>query len=102
MKLPFDNELKELKLIIEIHGEQHYKQLPKNNKWLNGKTPQEYLKYRRLLDRYKKFIAYVNGYEYLELPYWCFEDESYKELIDNKIKQIEERRQVNEVIGCVS
>ena len=87
-RLPFDNEIEELKLIVEVHGQQHYILQSKSSSWIGNKTPEEFLHYRKLLDRYKKFIAYKNGYYYLELPYWAFEDDTYKELIDNKIKEI--------------
>lgn len=51
-------------------------------------TPEEQLHKRRLYDRYKKFIAFNNGYFYLEIPYTSEKDESYKSLIDNKIEEI--------------
>ena len=91
--LPFDNEviLKNGKyLIIEVHGEQHYSLLPKNNNWLkNGQTPEEYLYERKLIDRYKRIKCIQAGYEYLEIPYTAFDKkETYKDLIDNKIKEI--------------
>jgi len=43
---------------------------------------------QQLHDRYKKYIAYINGYQYLEIPYWTEKDESYKQLIDDKIEEI--------------
>lgn len=91
-QLPFDNEIKLIsgeRLICEVNGIQHYQELPKNHPWLNGLTSKEYLHYQKLKDRYKRFIAYKNGYEYLEIPYWVFDDkESYKVLINNKIKGV--------------
>ena len=91
--LLFDNEviLKNGKyLIIEVHGEQHYSLLPKNNNWLkNGQTPEEYLYERKLIDRYKRIKCIQAGYEYLEIPYTAFnKDDTYKKLINNKIKEI--------------
>ena len=87
--MPFDNEIVDLKLIIEVHGRQHYELIGKNSKWLNGLTPSEYLHQRKLKDRYKKIYAISNGYEYLEIPYWCDDkEESWKQLIDDKIKAI--------------
>ena len=88
--MPFDNEIVQLKLIIEVHGIQHYEL----NGWhiltsKNNNTTPEYEFYKRkLYDRYKRFIAHYNGYEYLEIPYWTEKDESYKQLIDDKIKEI--------------
>ena len=87
--LPFDNEVVDLKLIIEVHGLQHYDKISYSSIW-NKKnlTPEQQLHKRKLYDRYKKFIAYCNGYFYLEIPYWTEKDESYKQLIDNKINEI--------------
>ena len=87
-QLPFDNEIIDLKLICEVHGIQHYELLRENTPWLNNQTPREFLKQRKLIDRYKKAVAECNGYFYLEIPYWTENDESYKKLIDDKIKQI--------------
>jgi hypothetical protein len=92
--MPFDNEVIDLKLIIEVHGEQHY-----NEKccWhrLTAKrlsiSQFEAFKLRKLHDRYKKAVAECNGYFYLEIPYWTENDESYKELIDNKINEIKQK-----------
>ena len=62
--LPFDNEVVELKLVIEVHGSQHYKEL--SGMFFN---PNFDLHKRKLYDRYKKFIAYIKGYKYLVVPY---------------------------------
>ena len=94
--LPFDNEIileNGKHLIIEVHGEQHYILLNKSNTWLkkNGEklTPEEYLHQRKLYDRYKRIKCIQAGYEYLELPYWTFDNnDTYKKLIDDKIKEI--------------
>ena len=82
--LPFDNEiiLKNGKhLIIEVHGIQHYK--------IDGyynKTEEE-LHYRQVKDRYKRIKCIQAGYYYLEISYTAFDKkETYKKLIDNKIK----------------
>ena len=84
--LPFDNEivLKNGKhLIIEVHGGQHYKV-----DGLYSKTEEE-LHYRQVLDRYKRIKCIQAGYKYLEIPYTAFDKkETYKKLIDNKIKEI--------------
>ena len=84
--LPFDNEIilkNDKHLIIEVHGEQHYK--------IDGyynKTEKE-LHQRKLYDRYKRIKCIQVGYEYLELPHTAFDKkETYKNLIDNKIKEI--------------
>lgn len=89
MSMPFDNEVIDLKLIIEVHGAQHYEENSYTSIW-NKKdlTPKEQLHKRQLYDRYKKYVASRNGYFYLAIPYWTEKDESYKQLIDNKIKEI--------------
>ena len=90
--MPFDNEIKELKLICEVMGQQHYK--------INGfhilqakyknTTKEEEFHYQKLKDRYKKFIAYKNGYNYMAIPYWTDDkDETWKQLINNKIINIQ-------------
>ena len=84
--MPYDNEIILLNgrhLIIEVHGEQHY--IEHTGYFKGG------LKQRQLYDRYKKYIAWKNNYEYLELPYTSFEGDNkdqYKQIIDNKIKEI--------------
>ena len=89
--LPFDNEIKELKLIIEINGMQHYSITNFHN--LSAKhyntTPQYELHYQKVKDRYKRIIAKQKGYYFLEIPYWTDnKSEEWKQLIDNKINEI--------------
>ncbi len=88
--LPFDNEIFDLKLIIEVHGQQHYEITgwTKKHAKRDGTTPEYELHYQKLKDRYKRFISHHNKYEYLEIPYWTEQDESYKKLIDEKIQEI--------------
>lgn len=89
-KLRYDNEIKDLKLIIEVHGSQHYLQSGFIKKYaLKRNTSPEYeqkmLQYR---DKYKKEYAISKGYYYLELPYWLEENDNYKKFIDDKISLI--------------
>jgi hypothetical protein len=90
--LPFDNEViinDKHHLIIEVMGTQHYFLSDYTGGWGNKYlTPEQQLHKRKLYDRYKKYIAWVNKYEYLEIPHWTERDESYKTLIDNKIAEI--------------
>lgn len=88
--LPFDNEIVELKLIIETHGIQHYKTSVYNSVWRDlSLTPEEQLHKRKLYDRYKRFIAHHRGYFYLEIPYWADDKkETWKRLINKKIQEI--------------
>ena len=87
-KLLFDNEIileNGKHLIIEVHGEQHYKLGVFNN------TKKE-LHYQQVKDRYKRIKCIQEGYEYLEIPYTAFDKkETYKKLIDYKIKEILEK-----------
>ena len=83
--LPFDNEIvleNGKHLIIEVHGKQHYK--------IGTYTrTKEELHQRKLYDRYKRIKCIQAGYEYLEIPYTAFDNkDTYKKLIDNKIKEI--------------
>ena len=89
--MPFDNEVVDLKLIIEVHGEQHYRLDKFNSRQANNNntSPEYELHKRKLYDRYKKYVAWKNGYNYLEIPYWS--DNSHDEwrmLIDRKINTI--------------
>jgi hypothetical protein len=88
--LPFDNEVYELKLLIEVNGVAHYKiDTFTHRAAKQHKTSVEYeFHKRKLYDRYKKYVAFCNGFYYLEIPYWTENDESYKKLIDDKIKEI--------------
>ena len=91
--LPFDNEIileNEKHLIIEVHGGQHYNCGFYETRYKCDKEEAEVLYYKRkLYDRYKRIKCIQMGYNYLELPYWTFnEDNRYKKLIDNKIKEI--------------
>lgn len=88
--LPFDNEVVDLKLIIEVHGAQHYK-LTGFHYELSSKydtTPEEELEYQQWKDQYKKEYALSHGYEYLEIPYTAEANDTYKQLIDDKIAEI--------------
>jgi len=87
--LPYDNEICKLKLIIEVHGQQHYLPDAYRTIWKrDSMTPDQLLHKRKLYDRYKKLFALSKGYFYLEIPYWTEKDESYKNLIDDKISEI--------------
>lgn len=91
--LPYDNELvlsDNSRLIIECHGEQHYRicGLTKLAAKKDNITPEEALKYVQWKDTHKEKCAISNGYYYLAIPYDTESDESYKSLIDNKIQQI--------------
>jgi hypothetical protein len=91
MNLPYDNEVVELKLIIEIHGMQHYELsgFHQTAAKHNNTTLEEELNYQKLKDRYKRMYAKHQGYFYLEIPCWNDDkEEIWKKLIDNKINEI--------------
>lgn len=92
--LPYDNDViinQGVHLIIEVMGEQHYNS---NAGWIRKATRQCNMTAKELLadiqwrDQYKKQYALSQGYHYLAIPYWTEQDNSYKTLIDNKIKEI--------------
>jgi len=90
-QMPFDNEVISLRLIVEVNGEQHYNTHSYNSIWSDKiLTPKEQLHKQQLHDRYKRYIAFRNGYFYLVIPYWTVKDESYKQLIIDKIKEIKQ------------
>jgi hypothetical protein len=92
--LPFDNEVVQLKLIIEVHGEQHYRINihTKKQATKNKTSPEEILNEQKWRDKYKKNLAIKNDYEYLELSYKTNDfKETWKKLIDKKIKEIIKR-----------
>lgn len=100
-KLPFDNEIKELKLICEVNGGQHYKINGYNRQSSIRKntTPEQELHYQQLKDRYKRIFAKSKGYEFLEIPYWTDNiQEEWKQLIDDKLKEIQENAKLNQAI----
>lgn len=90
-QLRFDNEIKELKLVIEVHGIQHYE--------LNGfhsltaiqynTTPEYEFHMLKVRDRYKRIYAYLKGYQYLEIKYDTNDEKgTWKRLINYKIEDI--------------
>lgn len=88
--LPFDNEVIDLKLIIEVNGLQHYEVcgFHKLQAKYRNTTPEEEFEYQQWKDKYKKEYALSQGYFYLEIPYWSLINDKYKRLIINKIKEI--------------
>ena len=61
---------------------------------ISGRTPEEEFEYQKYKDNYKKNYALEHGYFYLEIPYWSIDDESYTNLINNKIKEIEKFKNI--------
>lgn len=69
--MPYDNEVPELKLIIEVHGQQHYEitSFTRSTALVQNITFEEALKKQQWRDQYKKEYALSKGYYYLEIPY---------------------------------
>lgn len=90
--LYFDNEIKELKLIIEVHGIQHYKTCSwyKQEAERRGCSEEDVFNLRKYYDEYKMDEALKNGYLYLVIPYWVEENQFYKNMIDDEINHIKE------------
>lgn len=92
-KLLYDNEIitNNFKLIIETHGEQHYKisNWHKLSAKQNNTTPKYEFEYQQWKDEYKKQFALDNGYYYLAVSYLTDDSqESYKSMINNIIDYI--------------
>lgn len=94
-QLPYDNEVfinENAKLIIEVHGEQHYK----INIWTKDMAkrkhifPEEEFEYIKWKDQFKKEFALSQGYKYLEIPYWTDNNQTeWKTLIINKLEELQ-------------
>jgi hypothetical protein len=85
-QLPYDNEVifNNKKLIVEVHGEQHYKisTWTRDQAIHKNTTVEEELKYQQWKDQYKKEYALSQRYYYLEIPYWTDnKKEDWKKLI---------------------
>lgn len=93
-KLPYDNEVvmpNGQHLIIEVHGKQHFDTTAYTllSATKENKSPEVILEEQKQRDIVKKeYVLSLVNYHFLELPYWVFKDESYKTLIDNKIKEV--------------
>lgn len=86
--LPFDNEIPELKLIIEVHGSQHYQMTDYFHGNSQNTTKEEEFEYQKWKDNFKKEYALSMGYDYIAIPYWKIKDNSYKDMIIQKINNI--------------
>lgn len=88
--LPYDIEIPDLKIIIEVQGEQHYEENNLFNKHLakrENMTYRQSLEYRKWLDDYKMEHALSEGYNFLQIPYWTEKNEDYKVLINETINK---------------
>ena len=74
-QLPFDFELTNSKVIIEVHGDQHYKFTPLFHQTI------ENFQYQQWKDNYKRKQAEQNGYMYIEINYKQIKNGSFKEVL---------------------
>lgn len=74
--LPYDFELEEDKVIIEVQGEQHLHYVSIFH------SSEEVFKYQQYKDRIKREFAVSKGYKYLEIFYKDINNMNYKSLID--------------------
>lgn len=87
--LPYDNEIPEIKMIVETNGPQHYSVKPFIDIFReNEKTPEESFMQRKELDLFKKQYAVNNGYTFVEIPYWTDNNkESWKKILIDAISK---------------
>lgn len=98
--LRYDNEIiinGKIHLFIEVMGQQH----KLISTLFHGKiakkfniTPQEELEYQIAKDKYKEQYVYEQGENYYYLVIWYYDfnkEETYKKLIDNKLKEIKSK-----------
>lgn len=81
--MPYDNEIVQYGLLIEVQGIQHYQsyQHPNELNTDGGNT-------RAFRDKEKREQAIGHGYNYLEIPYYCEYKDKWKETIDEAIEKI--------------
>lgn len=81
--MPYDNEIVELGLIIEVQGMQHYRDYVRPNEMnVNGGNT------RAFRDKEKREQAISHGYSYLEIPFYAEYKNKWKEMIDSAIDVI--------------
>ena len=73
--LPYDFELTDRKILIEVQGEQHRKFIPKFH------VTEEGFEYQVKKDKYKKAFAESKGYKLIEVWYEDLNEERLKRLI---------------------
>ena len=87
----YDNEVYELKLIIEVHSNQHYSSnngIHRFEAERKGMTPEEAWEEMKYRDNFKREFCSNNNYHYLEISDKDVCSNAYKTIIYNKIKEI--------------
>jgi len=78
--LPYDFEIRDKKIIIEVNGTQHYE----FSKGFHG-NEQGY-EYQKQKDDFKRIDAILKGYTVIDLTYDDIQSERYKKIILNALK----------------
>jgi len=77
--MPYDIEIREKKLLIEVQGNQHYEYTP----FFHGS--EENFQYQQWKDRYKKKVAEHHGYRLLYIDYPDIHSGRYQQLIQHHL-----------------
>lgn len=77
--LPYDFEIRDKKVIIEVQGEQHNQYI---SYFHSSKDAFEYQKYK---DEVKKSFALSHGYKFVEIFYKDINNNNYKKILDEVI-----------------
>lgn len=78
-QLPYDFEISNKKIIIEVQGEQHRKFIPRFH------ITEDNFEYQKEKDKYKKEYAINNGYKFIELWYEDIKSEKYKNILKDAL-----------------
>lgn len=78
--MPYDIEISNKKIIIEIQGRQHYEYIPYFHGTIDG------FKYQQLKDTIKKDYAESKGYKVVYISYNKLESGDYKQIISEAIQ----------------
>lgn len=81
--MPYDNEIVQYGLLIEVQGIQHYKSYNYPNE-LNAEGGNT----RAFRDKEKRQQAIQHGYSYLEIPFYCEYKDKWKAMIDEAVEHI--------------
>ena len=81
--MPYDFELPDYKVIIEVQGEQHRSFIERFH------IDQEGFRYQQQRDAYKKKYAEENGYTVIEIWYSDFQEGTYRTIISTKLNCLE-------------
>ena len=83
LPLPFDFYIKELNLLIEIDGEGHYEICYFNN--CSKEDAEKSFELTKINDGIKNEYCKNNNIKLLRIPYWEFNNDTYKEILFNNI-----------------